>query len=183
MDLHEAKKIIFKMQGCIAKLKLNIVSENDVLNNDRVPPHFEFSAQVEIDSSNYQRLSAKYYPMLRMVELSLYFNPKYGEYKRQDIIHLLNFINCARSEAHWALCDCCNEIELRCATIINGVLPEKYFKQMVKKIVHLGRIFYPLIKKQIENSNDPYELGDQFFSNNEKMLLNQYVGVPEMCVE
>lgn len=165
------------------KLKLNIVSEKDVLDDDRVPPYLEFSAQVAIGSLNYERLSAKYYPVLEMIELSLYFNPKYEEYKRQDIIHLLNLINCARSEAHWALCDCCNEIELRCATVINGALPEKYFKQMVKKIISLGRSFYPLIQNQIANSHDPYELADQFFSNNKGLLLTQFCEVPEMCIE
>jgi len=183
MNLHKAKKMIFKMQGCFAKLKLNMVSEKDVLDNDAVPPHLEFSAQVTIGLLNYERLSAKYYPALKMIELSLYFNPKYEEYKRQSIIHLLNYINLARSEAHWALCDCCNEIELRSATIIKDILSEKYFMQMVKKIIYLGRIFFPLIQKQITNSHDPYELASEFFAENKKLLLPQFCGIPEMYVE
>ena len=175
MDLTAGKKILFQMQQCFAKLKLPIHSETEVLNNEHASDHLEFSTLYGFDEAGEQKLSAKFYFSLKMVELSLYLHLNYEEYKRIGIIHLLNCINLVRVEAQWALCDCCNEIELRYASRMGDKFSEKYFKQMVKKIIYLGKSFIPVIHNQISSNEDPYKTADIFFENNKKLMLTELV--------
>ena len=162
MNLNEGRNIVMQMKECFEKLKLSIFSETERINDNQNDNYIGFYPLIKFEDVDNVIFRVRLYYSRNLIELSIFLHLDYSKLKRDEIVHLLNQINLLSSEGHWSITDCGNEIVLNYATVINKSLPKKYFKQMIKKIIYLGKSVCPLIIKQISSNKNPYELAYDF---------------------
>ena len=161
------------LEECYRKFNLEIIDKkNESAGNDN---YIEFYSYIFIDGAGQQKFKTKYYHEIDIIELCFLLNLDFDTSLREPIYHLLNCINLYRNESFWSLCGCCNEIEMRYATMMTERISKRYFERMIKKTIVLAKGFAPLILHQIASEEDPYQLAAEFFSNKKSLITGQLV--------
>ena len=173
MDQNKLMANTKMLEECFKKFDLEIVNKkNQTVTGIN---HTEFSSSIFVNGAGQQTFNAKYYHELNMIEVCFYLKLDFESRLREAIAHLLNLINSLRNDSFWAICSCCNEIEMRYATMIKDVISKSYLERMFKKSLFLAKTFTPLILHLIASKDDPYQLSKEFFLNNRYLAMRRII--------
>jgi len=164
-NMNRAREILTDMQSYFQEAGLPLMREREEIFSGIEADHLTFGSWAKVNSELFH-ISASFYLMDQIVELSMGTGRRYSEELRPGLYELFNYIHLAQNPNYFVLCPHTGRIKYRTAMlVVSTSLDRDQFHLFLHWFLRNGNRLYTLIHQHLNSNGAPGYLVKEFMEN------------------